>query len=107
MLTTKGKTKRSESRLNVRLSTNLKERVVRAAAILGQDLTEFAASTLNDRAVEVIERHENFELTQAERQFFFDYMDGKIKTKPSARPRRVAKEYLKGKKRGDVYELAD
>jgi len=107
MLATKEKTKRSESRLNVRLSTPLKERVVRAAAILGQDLTEFAVSTLNDRDIEVIERHENFELTQTERQFFFDYMDGKIKAKPSARARRVAKDYLKGKKRGDAYELAD
>ena len=101
------KEKVTSSRLNVRLSTNLKERVVRAAAILGQDLTEFAVSTLNDRAVEVIERHENFELTQAEREFFFDYMDGNIKTKPSARARRVAKEYLKGKRLGDSYELAD
>ena len=35
-----------QSRLNVRLSPEIKARVAKAATIIGQDLTEFAAATL-------------------------------------------------------------
>lgn len=74
--------KPAESRLNVRLSSNVKMRIARAAHILDQDLTEFAVSTLNDRAVEVLEKHEAFELSESQRQAFFDILDG-VSPKPT------------------------
>ena len=101
------KSKSNQNRLNVRLGPDLKARVTRAAYILGQDLTEFATATLNERATEVIERHEAFVLTESQRQFFFDYLAGKIDREPSERSKRVAKEYKKGRKSDEKYELLD
>lgn len=101
------KDKVTSSRLNVRLSPEIKARITRAAHILGQDLTEFAARTLDAKAIEVIERNEIFELTEREREFFFDYLDGKIPAKEhSAKALRAAKEYKKGRKLGDAYEFS-
>src|SRR5437588_11298018 len=56
-------TTRNKDRMNFRLGPEMKERVARAAAITGQELTDFAVSTLSDQADESLERHERLLLT--------------------------------------------
>jgi uncharacterized protein (DUF1778 family) len=79
------KSKKAVARINIRVEPLVKERVSRAAGLLGQDLTEFTVSTLNERAIEVIDDCERFELTQAEKDAFFEILD-----RPAAKPTRTA-----------------
>ncbi len=98
--------KPAQSRLSVRLSSNVKMKIARAAHILDQDLTEFAISTLNDRAIEVLEKHEAFELSEGQRQAFFDILDG-VPPKSSKRAVEAANKYKSGVVKGSVYEFED
>lgn len=98
--------KQAQSRLNVRLSSSVKMKIARAAHILDQDLTEFAISTLNDRAVEVLEQHEAFELSESQRQAFFDILDG-VQPKSTKRAVDAAERYKSGVIKGSVYEFED
>jgi len=95
-----------KSRLNVRLAPDLKARIRRAATVLGQDLTEFAVSTLDERAKEVLEEHESMILSESERRAFMDILAGDPPS-PTKRALEVAKKYKSGKKKGVVYEFAD
>ncbi len=70
--------KETYSRLNIRLKTRSKEWISKAAYILGQDLTEFSETILTEKAREVIENYEQFELTEAEKKAFFEIIDGPI-----------------------------
>ena len=98
MLVVKGKKAREHSRLNVRLSTDIKARIQRAANILGQDLTEFAEDTLNRRAIDVIESSERIVLKEEEYRFFLDYLGGPP-TDPSKETLAALKSYRKTVKR--------
>jgi uncharacterized protein (DUF1778 family) len=80
------------SRLNIRISSDVKSRISRAAHILGQDLTEFTVSTLNEKAREVLERNERFELSEAEKAAFFEILDTPIPD-PTENSLRAAKKY--------------
>ena len=97
----------AKSRLNVRLTPEIKLRIDQAAAILGQDLTEFATSTLSQRANDVIEKNEEFVLTQAERKFFMDYLAGDYDPKPSQKTIEATERYKRGRQKGVTYELSD
>ena len=60
----------ANSRLNFRLTPEIKSRVPRAAAVVGQDLTKFAVAALSEKADEVLERHDNTEFSgSAAKQF--------------------------------------
>ena len=98
--------KPAQSRLNVRLSSTVKMKIARAAHILDQDLTEFAISTLNDRAIEVLEQHEAFELSEKQRQAFFDILDG-VPPKSTQKALEAAERYKSGTIKGPVYEFED
>lgn len=96
----------TNSRLNIRLTPDLKARIRRAATVLGQDLTEFAVSTLNDRAVEVLEEYDSLVLSEAERRAFLDILAGDAPA-PTKRALESAKKYKGGVKKGVSYEFAD
>lgn len=95
-----------DSRLNVRLDPDLKARIRRAATILGQDLTEFAVSTLNERAMEVLEEHETLILSEAERRAFLEILSGDVPA-PTKKALAAAKRYKSGTKKGVIYEFSD
>ena len=101
------KKKIPESRLNFRLAPDIKERVARAAALTGQDLTEFAVAALNEKAGEVIERHDNLLLGIQDHEFFLDLLSSKEVSKPSDRSLKAAENYRRGKRKGVRYTLAD
>jgi uncharacterized protein (DUF1778 family) len=96
-----------ESRLNFRLALDIKERVARAAALTGQDLTEFAVAALNEKAGEVIERHDHLLLGSKDYRFFLDALSSKEVSKPSNRSLKAAENYRRGKRKGVRYTLAD
>ena len=96
-----------QSRLNVRLSPEIKERITRAASILGQDLTEFAAVTLNDRAEEVIEKHSVLQLSREEHKFFLDFMAKEDVVGPSEKERALVEKYKQGVRKGLKYDFTD
>jgi|SRR5882724_9597970 len=90
-----------KARMNFRLDAEIKERVARAAAITGQDLSDFAVSTLSLRADEIIEKHTNLTLDSKDYEFFLAALDNE--TKPSKRSLSAARRYRKGKRKGVKY----
>lgn len=96
-----------QSRLNVRLSTEIKARISRAAALTGRDLTEFAVATLNEKADEVIERYENVLMNGGDYKLFLDALEDKKKPKASKKSLEAAARYRRGTRKGVRYSLAD
>lgn len=80
------------SRLNIRIHPDIKERIQRAARILGQDLTEFTSNVLNREAKEIIDNHEQILLSEQEYDWFIEALDRPART-PSKRSLRALKEY--------------
>lgn len=96
-----------QSRMNIRLAPAIKERVARAAALSGQDLTEFAVATLSEKADLVIERHDHLLLGSEEHEFFLNALAEPIIQEPSERSRSAAEKYRQGSRKGVRYTLAD
>lgn len=96
-----------QSRLNVRLASDVKDRVMKAAALSGQDLTEFAVATLSEKANLVIERHDNLLLGSEEHDFFLRALAEETVPEPSERSRSAAEKYRQGIRKGVRYVLAD
>ena len=97
-----------QSRLNFRLAPEIKAKVARAAALTGQDLTEFAVSTLSEKAAEVIERHDQTLLGSADYDFFLETLaeTGALPA-PSERSLAAAARYRRGTRKGVRRHLAD
>jgi uncharacterized protein (DUF1778 family) len=100
-------TSNEQSRMNIRLSSAIKERVARAAALSGQDLTEFAVATLTEKADMVIERHDYLLLGSEEHEFFLNALSETNVSEPSERSRSSAERYRQGIRKGVRYHLAD
>lgn len=98
---------REQSRMNIRLAPAVKERVARAAALSGQDLTEFAVAALSEKADLVIERHDHLLLGSEEHEFFLNALAEPIIQEPSERSRSAAEKYRQGSRKGVRYILAD
>lgn len=81
-----------KDRMQFRLDPKIKARVARAAAITGQGLTDFAVSTLTEKADQILARHETILLTRDEYSFFLNALAED--RKPSKRSRSAAKRYL-------------
>lgn len=96
-----------QSRMNIRLAPTIKERVARAAALSGQDLTEFAVSTLSEKADLIIERHDHLLLGSSEHEFFLDALADTTVEEPSQRSLTAAEKYRQGIRKGVRYSLAD
>ena len=107
MSVVKNKTVSEQSRLNFRLSPEIKARVAKAAIIVGQDLTEFAIATLNQRAVEILEKHDQLLLGSEDYQFFLDALGDEEISEPSEKSRKTADKYRRGIRKGVRYNLAD
>lgn len=102
-----GRLPREESRMNFRLASDLKQRVARAAALAGQDLTEFAVAALSEKADVIIERHDQMFLGSEEYNFFLDALADTNAAAPSERSRATAERYRQGRRKGVRYRLAD
>ena len=99
------KTQISEKdRMHFRLDPKIKARVARAAAITGQGLTDFAVSTLSEKADQILARHDTILLTSVEYSFFLNALDDD--RKPSKRARAAAKRYRRGRRKGVRYQVA-
>ena len=98
---------KEQSRMNIRLAPAVKERVARAAALSGQDLTEFAVATLSEKADIVIERHDHFLLGSEDHEFFLNALSETGVREPSERSRSAAEKYRQGTRKGVRYTLAD
>ena len=61
---------KSDSRLNVRLPSNLKDVVEEAAATLGQSVSDFAVATLVQTARNVLQQRDVTELSNRDRDIF-------------------------------------
>jgi uncharacterized protein (DUF1778 family) len=96
-----------QSRINIRLAPTIKERVARAAALSGQDLTEFAVATLSEKAEIVIERHDHLLLGSEDHKFFLNAMAETNVQEPSERSLSAAEKYRQGVRKGVRYHLAD
>ena len=96
-----------QSRLNVRLAPNVKERVMKAAALSGQDLTEFAVAVLSEKASLIIEQHDNLLLGSEDHDFFLKALAEEAISEPSERSQSAAEKYRQGTKKGVRYVLAD
>jgi uncharacterized protein (DUF1778 family) len=59
-----------DARLNFRLPPEVKQTIEEAAAHLGQSASEFAVSTLVDRAQSVIQQHNVTRLSNGDRDIF-------------------------------------
>ncbi len=87
-----------KDRMHFRLDPKIKARVARAAAITGQGLTDFAVSTLSEKADQILARHDTILLTTDAYSFFLNALDDD--RKPSKRSRTAAKRYRRGNRRG-------
>ena len=96
-----------QSRMNFRLAPEIKNRIARAAALTGQDLTEFAVSALNEKAEEVIDHHDHLLLGSMDYNFFLNSLSDATVSKPSNRSIQAAERYKSGKRKGVRYHLAD
>ena len=72
---------KNDARLNFRLPEELKTTIEKAAAQLGQSVSDFAVSTLVRTAREVIREHDVTELSDRDRDVFVSILDD-----PDARP---------------------
>jgi uncharacterized protein (DUF1778 family) len=96
---------RNKDRMNFRLDPEIKERVARAAAIMGQELTDFAVSALSERTDESLARHESLLLTSEDYHFFLGVLDEDRGT--LERSRAAAERYRRGQRKGVRHFLAD
>ena len=107
MSVVKNKTVSEQSRLNFRLSPEIKARVAKAASLIGQDLTEFAIATLNQRAIEILEKHDSILLESEDYRFFLDALGETEPAEPSRKSQEIADKYRRGIRKGVRYNLAD
>ena len=95
-----------ESRLNFRLAGEIKLRVARAAALSGQDLTEFAVATLSEKADQIIERYDSLLVNSEDYSFFLRALDEEAPDRePSARSQAAAEKYRQGARKGVRYQF--
>jgi uncharacterized protein (DUF1778 family) len=100
------KAQKSETdRMHFRLDPKIKARVARAAAITGQGLTDFAVSTLSEKAEQILAQHNTILLTSDEYSFFLNALAED--RKPSKRSRAAAKRYRQGRRKGVRYHVGN
>jgi uncharacterized protein (DUF1778 family) len=92
-----------KDRMHFRLNPKIKARVARAAAITGQGLTDFAVSTLSEKADQILARHDTILLTGDEYDFFLKALDDD--RQPSKRSRAAAKRYQRSRRKGVRYDV--
>jgi uncharacterized protein (DUF1778 family) len=90
-------TARNDARINVRISSDLKQTIENAAAALGQTVSEFAISTVVREARQVLQDAQVTRLSNRDRDQFLKALDA-VDSKPNAALKAAARRY--GKLRG-------
>jgi uncharacterized protein (DUF1778 family) len=88
---------RNDARINVRISSVLKQTIESAAAALGQTVSEFAISTVVREARQVLQDAEVTRLSNRDRDQFLKALDS-VDAQPNAALKAAARRY--GKLRG-------
>ncbi len=86
-------TEQTISRLNFRLSFELKEKIERAATVSGVTVTDFAINALVNSAEEVLDKHQTRTLSDRDRDLFLEMLDS------SKKPNRALREAVKAHKK--------
>lgn len=95
----------NKDRMHFRLDPDIKARVVRAASIAGQGLTDFAISALRERADEILVRHDTVLLDDQAYNFFLESLEHRRKS--SLASHTAAARYRRGQRKGVRYRFAD
>lgn len=82
-----------DARLDVRLSSQLKELIQEAAALTGQTTTDFAVSTLAERARHIVQQNSMTVLSNRDRDIFLAVLDAD--DPPNEALRKAAKRFKK------------
>ena len=106
MSVTKDKSRSVPGRMNIRIAVEVKERISKAAALSGQDLTEFAVTTLSEKAAEIIDRHDQLLLDADDYQHFLSTLS-EAEFVPSEKSQAIAEKYRRGTRKGVRFGLAD
>jgi len=83
---------KNQARLNVRLSSELKQLIEQASAVLGQSVNEFAVSTLLREARQVIQETQVTTLSNRDRDKFLAALDA-TDSRPSDALKLAARRY--------------
>lgn len=90
-------TKSQTVRFDMRINSQAKTMIERAALITGQTLTDFAISNLVQSAMETIERYEKLVLSNRDRDRFLAALDRPAKPLPAlAKAKRLHAQATKG-----------
>jgi uncharacterized protein (DUF1778 family) len=85
-------TAKSDARINVRLSSELKRTIEEAAAALGQSISEFTVSTVVREARQVLQDTQVTHLTNRDRDAFLAALES-IDAKPNNALKSAARRY--------------
>ena len=91
------KVARNDARINVRLSSELKQTIEEAASALGQTVSEFAVSTVVREARQVLQNVQITRLSNRDRDRFLEALDA-VDANTNAALKAAARRY--GKRRG-------
>ena len=78
----------NKDKMSFRLDPEIKARVAHAAAINGQELTDFVVLTLRERADEILARHDSLFMSSKDYELFLNLLGGPQKTFESVARRR-------------------
>ena len=87
-------TANDDARINVRLSSDLKQTIEEAATVLGQTVSDFTISTIIREARQVIQEAQCTRLSNRDRDAFLAALTAKS-TQPNAALKRAARRYKK------------
>ncbi len=85
---------RNDARINVRISSELKQTIESAAAALGQSVSEFAISTVVREARQVLQDAQVTHLSNRDRDQFLKALDS-VDAQPNAALKAAARRYGK------------
>ena len=80
MATMQAKKKNTRARLDVRITTQAKDKIEQAAVVSHQTVTDFVLTSLLRASEEALQRHDSIRLTNRDRDVFLAALD------PEARP---------------------
>jgi uncharacterized protein (DUF1778 family) len=81
---------KNDARLDFRLNSQAKELIERAAALNGQSVSDFATSTLVEKARQVVQAETTRTLTERDARLFLAMLDDK---RPNTALKRAARRY--------------
>ena len=85
-------TMKADARINVRLSTELKQTIEEAAAAVGQSVSEFAISTVVREARQILQEAQITRLSNRDRDRFLSALDA-ADARPNAALKAAARRY--------------